>query len=85
MMYLTDVISPTDWPYEEEESEIISRLIGSGHGGRKRPVHSSSSPKHLLQNVISGIFSSSIHSVYRLEVANFLRTFSHVGIFDPAL
>ncbi len=55
------------------------------HRGRKRPIHSSSSPKHLLQNVISGIFSSSTHSVYRLEIANFLRTFSHVGIFDPAL
>jgi hypothetical protein len=55
------------------------------HRGRKRPTHSSSSPKHLLQNVISGIFSSSTHRVYRLEIANFLRTFSHVGILDPAL
>jgi hypothetical protein len=45
----------------------------------------SSSPKHLLQNVISGIFPSSKHRVYRLEIANFFHTFSHVGIFGPAL
>jgi hypothetical protein len=46
----------------------------------------SSSPKHLLQNMISGIFSRSTHRVYRLEIANFLPTFIHVGItiFDLA-
>jgi hypothetical protein len=49
--------------------------------GRMRPIHSSS-PKHLHQNVISGIFSSSTY--YRLEIANFLRTIIHVSIFDPA-
>ncbi len=56
----------------------------SKHRGRKRPIHSSSSPKHLLQNVISDIFTSSSHRVYRLEISNFLPTVSHVGIFDPA-
>ncbi len=44
-----------------------------------------SSRKQLLQNVISGIFSISTNIFYRMEIANFLRTFSHVGIFDPAL
>ncbi len=55
------------------------------HRARKRPSHTSSSIKHLLQNFISGIFYSSTHRAYRLAIANFLRTFSHVGIFDPAL
>ncbi len=45
-----------------------------------------SSPILLVQNVIGGIFSSSTHRVYRLEIAIlFLRTLTHVGIFDPAL
>ncbi len=40
----------------------------------------STSPKNLLQNVISSsIFSSSIHR----EILDW-STFSHVGIFDPA-
>jgi hypothetical protein len=39
------------------------------HRGRKRPISSSSSPKHLLQNEISGISPSSIHRVYRVEIA----------------
>jgi hypothetical protein len=52
---------------------------------RKRQIHSSSSPKHLFQNVISGIFPSTTLRVYRPEIANFFRTFSHVGSFDPPL
>ncbi len=44
-----------------------------------------SSPKQLLQNVLSGIFHCSTFRVYRPEIANFLHTFSHVSIFDPAL
>jgi hypothetical protein len=43
------------------------------HRGRKRPsqfIHLSS-PKHLLQNVISGIFPSLSHIVYRLEMYAF--------------
>jgi hypothetical protein len=31
-------------------------------------MHSSSSPKHLLQNVISGIFPNAKHIVYILEI-----------------
>jgi hypothetical protein len=42
--------------------------------GRKRPIHLSSFPKHLLKNVISGIFPSSTLRVYRLEITNFLCT-----------
>jgi hypothetical protein len=41
----------------------------------------SSSTKHLLKNMISGICSSSTHRVHRLEIAHGLRIFSHVGIF----
>ncbi len=54
------------------------RIAKRHRGGRKRPIHSSTSPKHFN----SGIFPSSTHRVYRLKVANFLR---HVGIFDQAL
>ncbi len=53
-------------------------------GSMQRPIHSSSSPKLLLQNVISGIFLSSSHRVYRLEIANSLRTI-YVGFCYPAL
>ncbi len=52
---------------------------------RSLAQHRCVTPKHLLQNVISGILPSSAQRVYRLKIANFLRTFSHVGIFDPAL
>ncbi len=48
-------------------------------------IHPSSSPKYLFRNVIGGIFWSSTHRVYRLEIANFFCTFSHVCILDPAM
>ncbi len=40
-----------------------------------------SSPKQLLKNVISGIFPSSTHRIYRLEIA----IISHISISNPAL
>ncbi len=48
--------------------------------GRGQSIQASS-PKQYHQNVISGIFPSSTHRVYRLEIA----TFNHVDIFDPAV
>jgi hypothetical protein len=47
------------------------------HRGRKTPMHSSSSTKLFLQNVISGNFPSSSHGVNRLEIANMYT----VGVF----
>ncbi len=34
---------------------------------------------------VNGTLRKVFIRVYRLEIANFLRTFNHVGIFDPAL
>ncbi len=65
--------------------ERFQKWMRIEHRVRKRPLHLPSSPKHLLHNVISGIVSSSTHRVYRLEIDNFWRTFSHVRIFDSVL
>jgi hypothetical protein len=40
---------------------------------------------HLKILTCNGTLRQVFTRVYRLEIANFLRTFSHVGIFNPAL
>ncbi len=47
-----------------------------------------SDPKKIIpdpQHCCKGTLRKVLIIVYRLEIANFLRTFCHVGIFNPAL
>jgi hypothetical protein len=41
--------------------------------------------RHLKTFTCKGTFRQVFIRVYRLEIADFLHTFSHVGIFNPAL
>jgi hypothetical protein len=62
-----NIVQGTGWGIQAQREELA-------HKGRRRPIHSSSSPKDFLKNVISGIFPSS-KRFYRLEneIDNFLR------------
>ncbi len=67
-------------------AETASDTVSVTEEGTGQSIH-----RHSLNiysrmlSLISGIFSSSKHRVYRLEIASFLHTFSHVGRFDLAL
>ncbi len=52
---------------------------------KKRLIEGNAKCHHLTKITCKGTLRQVFIRVYRLEIANFLCTFSHVGIFNPAL
>jgi hypothetical protein len=53
--------------------------------GKIRLIEVNGKCRHLKKLTSKGTLRLVVIILYRLEIANFLRTLSHVGIFNPAL
>jgi hypothetical protein len=60
---------PTPQQARSTNTHFLSLCVGCSPTERKGPIYYRPLQKQLLQNVISGIFPSSTHRVYRLEIS----------------